>query len=283
MTEQIRLQRCIDLIAVGERVDERGARRGLVEAHQEPSVTACFTFRDDCPGEWRHGGAARAEAIAGHRLADPEGIDHRCPRALDWPRVADPSRHRRASLAGEVGQVETQVGQIGLPAVAHALELIVPALVATKAARDHTDDAGAAGARLDQPLAGKGRRRLAFGDRVLLLVGEAARRIPGRYNAGRVHVVAHVGAGFDVERDCSALAPDHRSRKQPRCDPRASGDRLPDLLRGTGHFDLELDRPVVTGFVVRSHRASFDSEDLGTGCAARSNRWRRPPGTDSSW
>ncbi len=79
------------------------------------------------------------------------------PRLVAGPGPGAHRQQRRAGPAGEVGQVETEVGEEDLPALGHTVVLVVPVGTGPEAGVDQTHDARAAVAGLDQELEGQPR------------------------------------------------------------------------------------------------------------------------------
>src|SRR5262249_58952907 len=58
---------------------------------------------------------------------------------------------------------------------------------------------------------------------------------------------------------------------------------LPDLLRGAGDLDFDLDGTASGGFFLHAHDGSLGLDFCGRGCATTTRRCARPPGADASW
>src|SRR3712207_9593254 len=100
----------------------------------------------------------------------------------------------------------------------------------------------------------------------VLLVRDAARRVPARDLAVRAHLRAH------AEVQGAALALLHLGRQEPGAHALGGGDGLPDLLRGARNLDAELQ-------AVRDVRGCAHAMSSGRGWAGTTSRCGRP----SSW
>src|SRR5262245_34292882 len=177
-----------------------------------------------------------------------------------------------------MGEVEPQDAEERHPALGVALELLIPVILAGEPAVHHADDAGAAGAGLDDPLrrhrsgsvCGSAACVCGFGD-------EAAGRVPELDPGDGLHARAEVRGGVAID----ALL--DRAGDEPGRDPRAGRDGAPDLLRRPGDLHLGLDGPAAVRLFLDRHHCSLVRGVCGTGWAMSTRRCARPPGLDSSW
>ncbi len=177
---QVGPDRHVHLVALALDRHDGGARRRLVHHQRQP------------PGggvghRAGQGGCARS----GHRdpLAhrrgggDPEGVREPGPRLVAGPRPRRDGERGRGRPAGEVLEVQPEVEQEQLPALDHAVVLVVPLRAGAEAGVHQPHDARAAVAGLDQPLEGQA---LAALDALehhpagRLPGGDAARHLPSR-------------------------------------------------------------------------------------------------------
>ncbi len=191
-------------------------------------VPSCCT-RSITPDKLRRG-------RSGPRFSDVGAFEaERCGQPLPDCEVIvfDARRHRerRASLAGEVRQVEAQHREEVRPATLEALHLIVPIVGGRIQRVDHADDRLAAGAAGDGDFRRNRRRARAP---LVFDVAEAMRWFPHRDRSGR----GPVGAELEAKGAAHPFV-DGRAG-EPGFIARPGRHRLPHLFRRAGREELHL-------------------------------------------
>ncbi len=171
VAEEVKTDRYVDLAAHGKSEKMRDAGRWLIKSKEELVRMPGFARPFDQPGERRRAGW-RVPPLAQSRTHESERTGQHVPRLGGGLGGNAPELNARAVLATEVREIQLEDAEVVRPAGFDALKLIVPIVGAREQAVDHRHDAGAPGARLDDPLRGHPRSVRTQ----LPLSGEPARR-----------------------------------------------------------------------------------------------------------
>ena len=165
----------------------------------------------------------------------PKGVRQPRPRLVAGPRPHRDGERGGGRPAGEVLEVQPEVEQEQLPALDHAVVLVVPFRAGAEAGVHQPHDARAAVACLDQPLEGQ----------ALAALDALEHHPAGRFPGGDAARHLHLGARTERHNGRASLPLLDRVGHVPRRDPGAGGDGPPHLLRGAGYLDLGLERAAI--------------------------------------